>query len=309
MRRLFVVLGLLLSGFVMSCVTEEEFRALRADMAALERERSQRDSNISRRLEALDSRITQPQQGQRDLRRELVQAITTTEKLRLEIRDLRGSVQELQHRLKQGAAHTAAMRDRMATKLAEMETHLAALEYRLDPTASPPFTPPETQQTTVPSTPSSPPATATPPPTTRPLVTTRPVPVRPTPPPNEAADSLYKKALRKHQGGDYEVAIVLFKQFLRQYPQNLLTGHAQYWIGASLYTLKQYEAAIVAFDEVVQKYPQDTKVPAAILKQGFAFAALKEKPNARFFLQQVQQKYPDTPEARQATEKLKQLKR
>ncbi|MEE8291463.1 MAG: tetratricopeptide repeat protein, partial [Candidatus Tectomicrobia bacterium] len=86
-------------------------------------------------------------------------------------------------------------------------------------------------------------------------------------------------------------------------------GHAQYWIGASLYTLKQYEAAIVAFDEVVQKYPQDTKVPAAILKQGFAFAALKEKPNARFFLQQVQQKYPDTPEARQATEKLKQLKR
>ena len=64
----------------------------------------------------------------------------------------------------------------------------------------------------------------------------------------------------------------------------------------------------MAFDEVIRKYPEDNKVPAALLKQGYAFAELKDVRNARF-LQQVQQKYPNSPEAQQATEKLKQLQR
>jgi tol-pal system protein YbgF len=131
---------------------------------------------------------------------------------------------------------------------------------------------------------------------------------QPGPPTDDGGDRLYKRALQEYQNANYEVAIVLFKQFLRQYPQAPLTGHAQYWIGEALYAQKQYEAAIVAFDEVVQKYPDDAKVSAAILKQGFAFAALKDDRNARFFLQQVQKKYPNTPEAQQATEKLKQIK-
>ena len=104
------------------------------------------------------------------------------------------------------------------------------------------------------------------------------------------------------------MAIVLFKQLVRQYPQTTKAGSAQYWLGESLYAQQQYEAAIVAFDEVVQKYGQDGKVPAAILKQGYAFEKLNDQRNARFFLQQVQRKYPDTPEAEQATKRLKTLK-
>jgi TolA-binding protein len=50
-------------------------------------------------------------------------------------------------------------------------------------------------------------------------------------------------------------------------------------------------------------------VPAAILKQGFAFAELKDTRNARFFLQKVSQDFPQSPEAREAAEKLQQLQR
>ena len=128
-------------------------------------------------------------------------------------------------------------------------------------------------------------------------------------PTNDEADRLYKRALQEYQQNNHEVAIGLFKQFLRQYPKAPLGGNAQYWIGESLYAQKQFEAAIVAFDEVIRKYPEDNKIPAALLRQGYAFAELKDVRNARFFLQQVQQKYPNSPEAQQAGEKLKQLQR
>jgi tol-pal system protein YbgF len=119
------------------------------------------------------------------------------------------------------------------------------------------------------------------------------------------AERLYEQALADYQRGNYEGAVVNFKQVLRQAPTASQAGHAQYLIGESLYALQQYEAAIVAFDEVVQKYPQDVRVAAALLKMGYAFAELKDSRNAQFFLQQVQKRYPNSSEAQQATEKLR----
>jgi tol-pal system protein YbgF len=291
------------------CVAQGDLQALRADLTALERERRQHDQEINERLETLKARLALPEQGQLDLRRELAQTIATNDELRVEVQKLRGSLQEIQHRTQQGMGSDG--RDVFATKLAELETRLAALEYRVDPTGSLALTPSETRPPAVSPPPSDAPAATeapSPAPATRPVVPTPPSALPPPGPLDDAGDRLYKRALQEYQDGNYEVAIVLFKQFLRQYPQAPLTGHAQYWIGESLYAQKQYEAAIVAFDEVVQKHPNDAKVPAAILKQGYAFSALNDARNARFFLQQVQKKYPDSPEARQATEKLQQLK-
>jgi tol-pal system protein YbgF len=308
MRRLLVCVSLLLVGVLTSCVSQSDLQALRADLTALERERRQRDQDITERLGTLNTRLASPEQGQIDLRRELAQIVAAQDELRVEVQKLRGNIQEVQHRTQQGMGPDA--RDVFATKLAELETRLAALEYRVDPTGS--LTPPPSEtRPPAAAAPSDAPAPTAPPvpaPATRPVVPTQPGTLTPPEPTDDAGDRLYKRALQEYQDGNYEVAIVLFKQFLRQYPQTPLTGHAQYWIGESLYAQKQYEAAIVAFDEVVQKHPNDAKVPAAILKQGFAFSALKDARNARFFLQQVQKKYPDSPEAQQATEKLQQLK-
>lgn len=126
-------------------------------------------------------------------------------------------------------------------------------------------------------------------------------------PDSAAANRLYEQALADYQRGNYEAAVVLFKQFMRQSPKSSQAGNAQYLIGEALYAKKQYEAAIVAFDEVVQKYFQDPKVATAMLKEGYAFAELKDTRNARFFLQQVQKRYPNSPEAQQAAAKLRDL--
>ena len=313
MKRLLILSGLLGSGFLVGCATQGELQALRADVAALERNRTEQKQVVSSRLQTLDTRLDRPDS---DVRRELAQNVAATEDLRIEVQSLRGNIQELQYGAQNGLGPSAEMRDSFATKLAELETRLAALEQRIDPegttlrlpTASPAIgASPPTPSRINPSTPRTP--------TTRPPVIARvPESSTSTPQPgqsgaDEAADQLYQRALKEYQAKNYEVAIVLFKQYIRQNPQASLAGNAQYWLGESLYAQQQYEAAIVAFDEVVQKYANDSKVPAAILKQGYAFAALEDVRNARFFLEQVQRKYPDTPEAKQAGERLSELKK
>jgi tol-pal system protein YbgF len=303
MKRLLVLIGLLLPGFVVGCASQGDFRTLQADITALERQRAQHDKAFEQRIQTFGEQLARLEQSQAETRRELAQAVATVQELRVNLQGLHGAMQETRHRIQSGAPPTAEMRDAFATKLAELATRLGELESRLDPTglsrlpsASSP-TPP-----TVAKEPSAAPAT-------RPPVPTQPATPSGSTPPEVPADRLYKRALQEYQQGNYEVAVVLFKQFLRQHPQAPLAGHSQYWIGEALYAQKQFEAAIVAFDEVIRKYPQDTKAPAALLKQGYAFAELEDLRNARFFLQQVQKKYPKSPEAQQAAEKLKQLGR
>ncbi|HXV81164.1 MAG TPA: tol-pal system protein YbgF [Candidatus Binatia bacterium] len=117
----------------------------------------------------------------------------------------------------------------------------------------------------------------------------------------------YEAAWRSLDKKEYKAAIGRFREFIKKYPKSTLAGNAQYWIGESLYALKEFDQAIIEFDAVRRRYPQGEKVPAALLKQGFAFAELGEKLNARLILQEVVEKYPQSPEAGRAKQRLKSL--
>ena len=320
-----------LSGCV---VTQGEIQALRADIAALERDRTQQRRELAGRLERIDSRMNHPES---DVRRELAQTMSTNEELRVELQALRGQVEELQFRTQSGSGTSVEMGEILADKVAEIETRLLVLEQRVDPQLAARLpTVPSNRSAMSPDTSTS---TST---STRTTFSGRsesdeseaPTPARRTPvkiakspertlpttrPPRSgssdgsqsdqaAADRLYARAKQEYDAKNYEVAAVLFKQLLRDHPESPLAGNAQYWLGETFYAQRQYEAAIVAFDEVIQKYGDNAKVPASILKQGYAFAALDDSRNARFFLEQVQRKFPDSDEAKQAGDKLKTLK-
>jgi tol-pal system protein YbgF len=287
MKRLLVLSSVVLLGGVVGCVGQDDMQALRADVMALERQRASRERDTEQRVQALNEQLTRLEKSQGDVRREMAQAISAAQELRLEIQNLRGEVQETRHRVQRGSSPQA--RDALATKLAELETRVANIEGHPSSGGGTAFTPPQPPATAeappAPATTAQSPGSAT---TTRPVTAMRPPSPAATPPSssaptNDEADRLYKRALQEYQQNNHEVAIVLFKQFLRQYPKAPLGGNAQYWIGESLYGQKQFEAAIVAFDEVIRKYPEDNKVPAALLKQGYAFAELKDVRNARFF--------------------------
>jgi tol-pal system protein YbgF len=312
MVRVLVLCTLLLSGGGLSCVGEGDLQIFRADIMALERVQHQRERDVIDHLAGLETRVAQPTQEQEALRHGAAQTVATLEELRQEVKRLNETIQNLQRGMLQDADAANAMH----AKLGALETRLAVAEHRVAAVESPNDEPRQSQAAA--SVVMSPPA--------RPGAAPALSATEPSPPVLDAlepeqsaaaptvlsaghlANRLYRQALQVYEEGYYDGAVVLFKQFLYQHGQSPLAGDVQYWIGESLYAQRKYEAAVVAFDDVMQKYPEDAKVPAAMFKQALAFAELRDINSARLLLQQLRDKYADSPEANQASEKLKQLR-
>ena len=331
MRRFTLLANLFLAGLLSGCTTEVDMANQRDNTLHNTQIRSDQATTM------IQERVARLEESEADRQRSLIQMAAALDELRLEQRKLRGELEELQYRQEQASNGLNDRLVALAQRLRIVETrpvagHTApkALAPDMEPSSLPesgaeagPPVPPampvleagaEPPAALDPEPVSEPPpapapepevVAAVPPPTPEPVA----APPAPSPEDNAAAERLFQRAREDYQQGNYEVAIILFKQYLRQHPQFAQAGDAQYWIGESLYAQKEYNAAIVAFDEVIQQYPQNEKVAASTLKVGLSFANLEDKPNARFFLQQVQENFPNSAEAQLATEKLKQLRR
>ncbi len=119
----------------------------------------------------------------------------------------------------------------------------------------------------------------------------------------------YTNAYSDMTAGNYDLALMGFEEFLRNYPASELSDNAQYWIGECHYAKEEYQAAYDAFKKVLDVYPNGDKIPSALLKTGYCALALGKDKEGRGFLQELVAKYPLSPEARLAQEKLEALPR
>ena len=94
------------------------------------------------------------------------------------------------------------------------------------------------------------------------------------------ADQLYKDAFNLLQEGDYAGAEKGFRTFVQKYPQHVLAGNAQYWLGETYYVRKDYDNAATAFALGYQKYPKSGKAADNLLKLGMALGNLGKKSEA-----------------------------
>ena len=324
MRRFALFANLLMAGLLSGCTSE-------VDMANM-RDNTLHSTQIrSDQVTTIQERVTRLETSEEEKQRSLIRMTAALDELRLEHRKLRGELEESQYHQEQIGTDLDYRLTALDQRLRLLETRPGVggiapgqlgpgsepppldpgleIEPPVEPIAEPTLPAPESEPVAV-----EPPATPEPEVVVvEPLPTPEPEPVVEPPalPPAEDPEAirLFQRAREDYQQGNYEVAIILFKQYLRQYPQAVQAGDAQYWVGESLYAQKEYNAAIVAFDEVIQQYPRNEMVAAATLKVGLSFANLGDKPNARFFLQQVQEKFAISAEAQLATEKLKQLRR
>ena len=118
---------------------------------------------------------------------------------------------------------------------------------------------------------------------------------------------LYETTLATYKKAQYDQALIGFKAFIEKYPKSDLADNAQFWVGECYMGLKQHEQAILAYQEVIKKYPNGNKVPNAMLRQAFAFYEIKDKVSSRLLLKKIIKKYPDSSEAKIASAKLKTL--
>jgi tol-pal system protein YbgF len=274
------VLAVMLSAAVAGCATRRDVTTIDTRLSEIEL----RDAEERRRRDEMARARETNEQALRQMSASLRAQI---DELREEVRTLNGRVEELEHSQRakgQGAAGDTGEKprdDRMA-RLEESNQQyaqrLARIEdqLKIEPAAAP--KPPESR--------------------IKPESATR-VP---------SEDELYTRAKQAFDQGNTVQARKGFEELIQRYPTSASADNAQFWIGETFFREKAYEKAILEYQKVIEKYPKGNKVPSALLKQGHAFLALGDKVNSRLILEEVVRKYPGTPEAKQASDKLKEIR-
>jgi tol-pal system protein YbgF len=125
--------------------------------------------------------------------------------------------------------------------------------------------------------------------------------------PSSTEQAVYSQAYDALKAGSYSIAITGFKDFLTTYPASPLAENAQYWLGEAYYVNHDYDAAANAFRAELKKWPEGRKAPDALLKIGYAQYAQKQYPAAKATLTDVTRKYPGTDQAKMAADKLHRI--
>lgn len=125
--------------------------------------------------------------------------------------------------------------------------------------------------------------------------------------PSVSADTLFNNARRDQSGGQLDLALAQYQDFLKTFPASDLAPAAQYYIGEIYYTKKDYARAREAFDLVLEKYPENSKTPDAMYMKAMSLARAGDKASAIRELRAMLQKYPSGEIAEKARSQLKQL--
>ncbi len=129
----------------------------------------------------------------------------------------------------------------------------------------------------------------------------------PKPPAGMQAEATYTNAYRDYVGGNYDLALSEFTDYLKYFPTTQFAPNAQYYIGDIFYKRKEYENAIIAFDAVLEHFSDNNKTPDAHLMKGRSLLALGKRDAASREFKEITSRYPDSDAAAKAKSLLKEL--
>ena len=132
----------------------------------------------------------------------------------------------------------------------------------------------------------------------------QPAPIPPTVP---DAETLYKSGLSAFNGGQYQLAVQSFQEYLQYYSSTDLASNAQFYVGESYYSQGEYDKAIEEYNKCVEQFPKGNKVAAAQLKKGYALLAQDKESSGIKELRSLIQRFPNSREADLARQRLKKL--
>lgn len=121
------------------------------------------------------------------------------------------------------------------------------------------------------------------------------------------AEAAYKAAFNQLKAGQYPEAIASFQKFIRNFPGGPYMDNAQYWLGEAWYVQRDYDKALAEFDKVVKQHPQSPKVPDALLKIGYIQTDKGNAKDAGVFFQRLIQNYPESTAAGLAQKQLERM--
>jgi TolA-binding protein len=118
-------------------------------------------------------------------------------------------------------------------------------------------------------------------------------------------DSLYNSGYMDFNGGQYDLAIQAFLQYLQYYGDTDRASNAEFYIGEIYSSQKKYNDAIAEYDKCIER--GGNKAAGAQLKKGFALLELGEKSAGARELRSLIQQSPNSREADLARQRLRKL--
>jgi tol-pal system protein YbgF len=126
-------------------------------------------------------------------------------------------------------------------------------------------------------------------------------------PPGVSADSLYANARRDMDGGNYDMALQEFTDYLRYFGDTATAPNAQYYIGEILLRKSDLDGALKAFDLVLEKYPENTKTPDAMYRKGETLVKMGQRTAGAGEFRELIRSYPSSELAAKARAQLKAM--
>jgi tol-pal system protein YbgF len=120
-------------------------------------------------------------------------------------------------------------------------------------------------------------------------------------------DVLYNNALRDYNGGNNDLALQEFTDYVKYYPNTDLAGNSYFYLAEIAYRQGNYQVAAKDYDQVLQNFPTGNKAASAELKKGFALLELGQRDEGVAALRHVVARYPRSNEALQARDRLRKL--
>jgi tol-pal system protein YbgF len=120
-------------------------------------------------------------------------------------------------------------------------------------------------------------------------------------------DVLYNSALRDYNGGNNDLALQEFTDYVKYYPNTDLAGNSYFYLAEIAYRQGNYQLAAKDYDQVLQNFPTGNKAASAELKKGYALIELGQRDEGVAALRHVIARYPRSNEALQARDRLRKL--
>ena len=102
---------------------------------------------------------------------------------------------------------------------------------------------------------------------------------------------LYDAGYNYLMASDYASAEATFRSFLRNHPQDPLSGNAQYWLGETFFARGDYRKAAHEFLKGYKTYKTSAKAPDNLLKLGMSLQRLGQSEAACQTYTQLRDKY------------------
>ena len=119
-----------------------------------------------------------------------------------------------------------------------------------------------------------------------------------------AEQRAYDQGLEHFRAGRFAEAVTAFQLFTRNFPRSTLVPSAQYWIGNSLYAVRDFRGAISTQRQLLTQFPDSAKASDALLNIASAQGELGDLQGSRATMQEVVAKYPTSEAGVKAKQRL-----